>query len=47
MVDCIWNAKVRNHNVRGSENEMNKKDLNFKEKYIYRSGWQLAPLRKR
>ena len=39
-----WNAKVRNHNLRGSENEMNMKVLNFKEK---KSGLQLAPLRKR
>ena len=23
-----WNAKVRNHNLRGSENEMNMKVLN-------------------
>ena len=26
-----WNAKVRNHNLRGSENEMNMKVLNFIE----------------
>ena len=26
-----WNAKVRNHNLRGSENEMNLKVLNFIE----------------
>ena len=26
-----WNAKVRNHNLRGSENEMNQKVLNFIE----------------
>ena len=26
-----WNAKVRNHNLRGSENEMNRKVLNFIE----------------
>ena len=26
-----WNAKVRNHNLRGSENEMNWKVLNFIE----------------
>ena len=36
-------AKVRNHNLRGSENEMNMKALNFIEKK--RSGWQVAPLR--
>ena len=24
-----WNAKVRNHNLRGSEYEMNRKVLNF------------------
>ena len=32
MVKCVWekwNAKVRNHNLRGSENEMNRKVLNF------------------
>ena len=27
-----WSAKVRNHNLRGSKNEMNMKVLNFKEK---------------
>ena len=27
-----WNAKVRNYNLRGSENEMNLKVLNFIEK---------------
>ena len=26
-----WNAKVRNYNLRGSENEMNMKVLNFIE----------------
>ena len=26
-----WNDKVRNHNLRGSENEMNLKVLNFIE----------------
>ena len=26
-----WNAKVRNYNLRGSENEMNLKVLNFSE----------------
>ena len=34
MVKCIWekwNAKVRNHNLRGLENEMNRKVLNFVE----------------
>ena len=34
MVKCIWekwNPKVRNHNIRGSENEMNQKVLNFVE----------------
>ena len=40
-----WNAKVRNHNLKGSENEMNMKVLNFME-INKRSGWQLAPLRK-
>ena len=30
----IWNAKVRNHNLRGSKNEMNMKVLNIKEKKI-------------
>ena len=46
MVKCIWekwNAKVRNHNLRGSENEMNMKVLNFIE-INKMSGWQLAPL---
>ena len=41
-----WNARVRNHNLRGSENEMNRKVLNFIE-INKRSGWQLAPLRKK
>ena len=27
-----WNAKVRNHNLRGSENEINMKVFNFMEK---------------
>ena len=34
MVKCIWekwNAKVRNLNLRVSENEMNRKVLNFVE----------------
>ena len=26
-----WNSKVRNHNLKGSENEMNMKVLNFIE----------------
>ena len=39
-----WNAKVRNYNPRGLENEMTKKVLNFIE-INKRSGWQLAPLR--
>ena len=33
-----WNAEVRNHNLRGSENEMNLKVLNFIE-INKRSGW--------
>ena len=41
-----WNAKVRNHNLRGSENEMNMKALNFIE-INKRSGWQVALLRKK
>ena len=41
-----WNAKVRNHNLRGSENEMNMKVMNFME-INKRTGWQLAPLRKK
>ena len=40
-----WNAKVRNYNLRGSENEMNLKVLNFIE-INKRSGWQVAPLRR-
>ena len=32
-----WNAKVRNHNIRGSENEMNTKVLNFIE--INKNKW--------
>ena len=39
-------AKVRNHNLRGSENEMNMKALNFIE-INKMSGWQVAPLRKK
>ena len=39
----MWNAKVRNYNRRGSENEMTKKVLNFIE--INKSGWKLTPLR--
>ena len=39
-----WNVKVRNYNIRGSENEMTKKVLNFIE-INKRSGWQVAPLR--
>ena len=38
------NAKVRNHNLRGLENEMTEKVVNFIE-INKRSGWQLAPLR--
>ena len=46
--DCvvITQAKVRNHNLRGLENEMTMKVLNFIEKNK-RSGWQLAPLREK
>ena len=40
-----WNAKVRNYNLRGSENEMNLKVLNFIE-INKRSGLQVAPLRR-
>ena len=32
-----WNAKVRNHNLRGSENGMNRKVLNFIE--INKNEW--------
>ena len=39
-----WNAKVRNYNLRGSQNEMTKKVLNFIEINKI-SGWQLTPLR--
>ena len=39
-----WNAKVRNYNLRGSENEMNLKLLNFIE-INKMSGWQVAPLK--
>ena len=39
-------AKVRNHNLRGSENEMNMKALNF-IKINKMSGWKVAPLRKK
>ena len=39
-----WNAEVWNYNLRGSENEMNLKVLNFIE-INKRSGWQVAPLR--
>ena len=39
-----WNAKVRNHNLRGLENEMNRKVLNFVE--INKKEWlELALLR--
>ena len=38
------NVKVRNYNLRGSENKMTNKVLNFIE-INKRSGWQLAPLR--
>ena len=34
----MWNAKVRNYNLRGSEKEMNMKVLNFNE-INKRSGW--------
>ena len=40
-----WMLKVRNYNLRGSENEMNLKVLNFIE-INKRSGWQVAPLRR-
>ena len=41
----MWNAKIRNYNLRGSENEMNLKVLNFSE-INKRSGWQVAQLRR-
>ena len=40
-----WNSKVRNYNLRGLENEMNLKVLNFSE-INKRSGWKVAPLRR-
>ena len=49
MVKCIWekwHAKVRNHNLRGSDIEMNMNVLNFIE-INKRSGWKLVPLRKK
>ena len=39
------NSKVRNYNLRGSENEMNLKVLNFSE-INKRNGWQVEPLRR-
>ena len=39
-----WNVKVRNYNLRGLENEMNLKVLNFIE-INKMSGWQVTPLR--
>ena len=40
-----WNAKISNYNLRGSENEMNLKVLNFIE-INKRSGWKVAPFRR-
>ena len=42
MVDCIWNTRVRKHNLRGSENKMN---MIFREP-MFSSVWHYAPLRK-
>ena len=49
MVKCIWekwHPKVRNHNLRGSDIEMNMNVLNFIE-INKRSGSKLVPLRKK
>ena len=45
MVDCLWNTRVRKHNLKGSEKHS--KHDNFEIKLNYISGWQFAPLRKK
>ena len=44
MVDCIWNNRVRKHNLRGSEKQTEHDCLGIELNCI--SVWHLAPLRK-
>ena len=43
MVDCIWNTRVRKHNLKGSENKMN---MTVRELMCI-SVWHYPPLRKK
>ena len=43
MVDCIWNTKVRKHNLRASKNKMNM----IVRELMCIGVWQYAPLRKK
>ena len=43
MVDCIWNTRVRKHNLGGSENKMNM----IVWELMCISVWHYAPLRKK
>ena len=43
MLDCIWNTRVRKHNLRGSENKMNM----IVREPVCISVWHYAPVRKK
>ena len=43
MRNCIWNTRVRKHNLRGSENNNEHENLKFELNCI--SGWRLAPIK--
>ena len=43
MVDCIWNTRVRKHNLRGSKNKMNM----IVRELMGISVWHYAPLKRK
>ena len=43
MVDCIWNTRVRKHNLRVLKNKLTM----IVRELMCISGWHYAPLRKR
>ena len=43
MVGCIWNTRVRKHNLKGSEKKMNMIDWEL----MCINVWHYAPLRKK
>ena len=45
MVDCVWNTRVRKHNLKGSEKQIEHDSLEIELNYI--SVWHVAPLRRK